>query len=95
MAKQKKQKTQLRTARREAIERDGMCQKCGIPHPLSVHHILPKSLYPDKKFDVNNMITLCCNCHTILHKRVSLKDMKPGSKYLSRWLGAIETQYRK
>jgi hypothetical protein len=30
---------------------------------IAAHHIYPKKIYPEKKFDINNGITLCRYCH--------------------------------
>jgi hypothetical protein len=47
------------------------CQHCGAnqsrSNPLHAHHIKPKAKYPDLIFDVGNGITLCRNCHNIVH----------------------------
>lgn len=44
---------------------DYTCQVCGHREPeiVVVDHIKPKSLYPELKFEPNNMLTLCPNCH--------------------------------
>lgn len=45
------------------------CQHCGkTGGNLNAHHIKPFSLYPDMRFDVNNGITLCRECHIKIHK---------------------------
>ena len=72
--------------RKKAIERDRKCLKCKATSPLSVHHIYPKSLYPEKTFDLGNLRTLCCNCHAKLHLEIPLARMSPGSGYFDKWL---------
>jgi hypothetical protein len=46
-----------------------VCQHCsqrgGVLH---AHHLLPFSMYPDHRLDVNNGITLCQCCHAKVHK---------------------------
>jgi hypothetical protein len=43
--------------------------KCKMPgcssnsKKIAAHHIYPKKLYPEKRFDVSNGITLCKKCH--------------------------------
>lgn len=52
--------------KKQALIRDDyICQICGFREPeiMVVDHIKPKSLYPDLKFEMNNLITLCPNCH--------------------------------
>ncbi len=77
--------------RRLAVARDKQCLKCGILKPLSVHHLLPKSLYPEKTFDLNNLRTLCCNCHMQLHREIALVTMCPGNNYFDKWLKSGQT----
>lgn len=81
--------------RKLAIIRDQKCLKCGVLKPLSVHHVLPKSLYPEKTFILDNLRTLCCKCHMQLHREISLANMCPsqrdkpnfpGSNYFDNWL---------
>lgn len=47
------------------IRDDYTCQICGHREPeiMETDHILPQSLYPELKFEINNLITLCPNCH--------------------------------
>ena len=54
----------------KCFERDNFtCQDCKIQFLekglLDVHHLKSKSRYPELKFDVNNGITLCPNCHRV------------------------------
>jgi hypothetical protein len=56
--------------RKSVFERDNFtCQKCRIKgghlHP---HHILNFSQYPELRFDMDNGITLCKECHKLFHK---------------------------
>ena len=45
------------------------CQHCGQRGgKLNAHHIIAFSICPELRFDVNNGITLCKNCHVKLHK---------------------------
>lgn len=51
------------------------CQKCGaknkkgnkIPVILNAHHIYNWNDFPDKRYDLNNGITLCRDCHNKFH----------------------------
>lgn len=54
------------TLRRKTLERDNYtCQKCKredkTGKSLEVHHIVP--LYVQEKDELNNLITLCNDCH--------------------------------
>jgi 5-methylcytosine-specific restriction endonuclease McrA len=65
--------------RRLVMYRDGQCcQKCGLywmdnetgkSNRLHVHHIKPKSIYPELTLEVSNGITLCSDCHRKEHKK--------------------------
>ena len=44
------------------------CQQCGkVGQQLHAHHILSWTQYPTRRFDINNGITLCRDCHMKLH----------------------------
>ena len=48
-----------RLARRRALERDdGRCLLCGNL-ATDVHHRIPRSLAPARKFDLPNLVSLC------------------------------------
>lgn len=52
---------------------DFKCRKCGIGHnsqsKLVVHHIKHWAKHPELRFDKENLITLCQNCHKEQHRR--------------------------
>lgn len=61
--------------RNKARERDQyVCQGCGLNEPdiLEVDHIKPKSKFPELRYVLENLITLCPNCH----KRKTIKELK-------------------
>lgn len=51
--------------RNAVLNRDGVCRCCGGDKPkyLEAHHIFSWKDYPDMRFDVNNGVTLCKQCH--------------------------------
>jgi 5-methylcytosine-specific restriction endonuclease McrA len=52
--------------RNRVLERDGWrCQNCGSSKDLHVHHLEKRSKLGDDALD--NLITLCANCHQGQH----------------------------
>ena len=47
---------------------------CGMTEPeiMQVDHIKPKSLFPELKAELTNLMTLCPNCHA----RKTIKEKK-------------------
>lgn len=62
---------QYKKLRSDVFQRDGWaCQTCGIRGNetggyLEVHHIKSWAKYPKLRFDVNNCVTLCRECHKL------------------------------
>lgn len=54
--------------RKQVIERDGVCQRCGGNEKLEAHHIKDFALYPFERLELNNGIALCEKCHKQVHK---------------------------
>ena len=48
---------------RDVKRRDRRCKACGTKKHLEAHHIYPKSLYPKRKYDLENGVALCRKCH--------------------------------
>lgn len=45
------------------------CRMCGKnDDTLHAHHIEPYAAVPEKRTDVANGLTLCANCHTLIHR---------------------------
>jgi len=67
--------------RRKILERDDYkCQMCDTDENLMVHHII--SLIEDKSkvFDIDNGITVCVECHQLLHPELKV-DMRKNPIY--------------
>lgn len=55
--------------RKNVLKRDKkICQNCGSKENLHVHHIKLFSKHPESRYDVDNGITLCKDCHQKEHK---------------------------
>ena len=57
--------------RRAVFTRDNFtCALCGQKGgKLNAHHIMPWAKYPELRFDLDNGITLCQDCHRDVHRR--------------------------
>ena len=71
--------TRWKKFRKSIIERDGAsCQRCLIKYNiittdnLQVHHVKPRTKYPELMFEKTNCITLCQSCNTQLGIRETL-----------------------
>jgi 5-methylcytosine-specific restriction endonuclease McrA len=63
-----------RKLRSDVLERDGWrCQNCGTPERLQVHHIRSRSALGDDA--AANLITLCADCHRLVHEPETLSCM--------------------
>ncbi len=57
--------------RKTVLTRDKYtCQRCGQKNVRLAHHILPFKEFQLYRFDINNGITLCEDCHKLTHKEV-------------------------
>ena len=71
------------------LERDNYkCVKCGThlkivakgrhkKTNLTIHHVLPYSLYPKRRIDPANGITLCCDCNSKYHNEFPIDMVNP------------------
>ena len=67
----------LKSWRRAVYQRDNFtCQRCGVKgsrkHRLNAHHIKAFATHIELRFEVNNGITLCKNCHKYETTRLEL-----------------------
>lgn len=55
----------------EVFKRDGhKCVQCGSIDSLEAHHIIPWSIAPELRININNGETLCNSCHADEHKEI-------------------------
>lgn len=55
--------------KKNVLERDNhKCRICGVEKKLVVHHIKHFADNIKERYDINNGITLCENCHKKVHK---------------------------
>ena len=61
---------ETRQAIKNAVKRrdDHTCVKCGTREFLEVHHVTPKAVDPFYVNDMDNLITLCYDCHKQAHE---------------------------
>jgi 5-methylcytosine-specific restriction endonuclease McrA len=72
------EKKAYRAAKLVMYKRDGYrCRSCNSSDSLTPHHIVFRSqLGPD---DVDNLLTLCIQCHIAVHDRFLLIDVTDGA----------------
>lgn len=46
---------------------NNMCKLCDSKKELNAHHIMPKVIFPELSFIIDNGITLCKKCHSKTH----------------------------
>lgn len=66
--------TKVNQWRRRVFARDKFkCQRCGYSKGkiFRAHHVAPWAEFPDKRFDLNNGITLCDPCHRWVHSKAN------------------------
>lgn len=56
--------------RKKAFERDSFtCQHCRkVGGDLNAHHLNSWNTHKNQRFDLNNLVTLCIECHSSFHK---------------------------
>ena len=62
-----------RVWRAQVIRRDGVCQACGSSVRRVAHHINSGSYFPYIRYDLDNGVCLCKDCHKAIHC-----DFKPS-----------------
>ena len=52
------------------------CRRCGFENNLHVHHIKPFKKYPEFATELDNGLTLCGNCHSLLRGKEERTDLR-------------------
>ena len=73
--------------RDEVLNRDKVCQCCGLEKRLQVHHLFGYKEYPELALDKGNGIVLCQFCHDKYHSIYGLKEINPVkfAKFMRRF----------
>jgi hypothetical protein len=67
---QQKQDEEWAKWRTNVYKRDKYtCQECGSKNNIEPHHIKPQYYFDNFRFDVNNGITLCHECHMKIEQK--------------------------
>ena len=67
-SERKRMGTPLREWRLKVFRRDGFrCQWCGTNRDLNAHHIKGFAAHPRLRLTVSNGLTVCIDCHGIIH----------------------------
>jgi len=73
---EEKERYKLASWTRSVKNRDKhTCTNCGSKEELHAHHVLPKALYPDLRFCVENGMALCKKCHYDEHKKMKTRKI--------------------
>lgn len=64
------------------------CRECvrygKVTAATMVHHVNPLELYPERKLDSSNLISLCNQCHNEMHIRGSHELTDKGKEWVKR-----------
>ena len=81
----------------EVKHRDGnACRRCGFENNLHVHHIKPFKKYPEFAIELDNGLTLCGNCHSLLRGKEESTDLQTflsDDANISKQLKAIDGSF--
>ncbi len=43
------------------------CERCGSGDNLTIHHVKPRSSFPELAYEEYNLVVLCTKCHNRIH----------------------------
>lgn len=65
----------------KVIRRDKVCQLCGSIKHRQSHHLDCASYFPKKRYDIENGICLCKDCHMQFHTNYKRSFRQKCTKY--------------
>ena len=66
----KKDSNEYKKWRQSVYQKDNFqCVKCGSKEKINAHHIYAWQFYPEKRYDIDNGMTLCEKCHIKIHQK--------------------------
>ena len=80
MAKWRRRK-EYRVWRVKVIRRDGCCVICGTRKSRQAHHLDHAMYFKEKRYDVDNGVTLCRWCHINFHTNFKRSFRVKSTKY--------------
>lgn len=84
---------QLYQVVKECFKRDNytcqVCNKRGNGN-LNAHHLNNWNNYPEQRFDLENLITLCENCHKTFHKFMGKSNIPCTKDDFNNWFNNIK-----
>ena len=72
---------EYRQWRISVIRRDVVCQVCGSRTKRHAHHLNHATYFPDERFDADNGICLCGDCHMNFHNNYKRSYREKCTKY--------------
>ena len=72
---------EYRVWRAKVIRRDKRCAVCGSIKNRNAHHLNHAAYFPKERFDADNGICLCKNCHIQFHTNYKRSFRQKCTKY--------------
>jgi len=72
---------EYRVWRVAVIRRDGVCQVCGARKKRQAHHMNSGKYFPEDRYDVDNGVVLCADCHRQFHTNFKRSFQTKCTKY--------------
>jgi len=72
---------EYRIWRAQVIRRDKKCQICDSIKKRQAHHINSALYFPKERFDINNGICLCLECHKQFHNNFKRSYRQKCTRY--------------